>query len=305
MAAPHCMKTLLLTDPMPSALFAAAVSALAPDVPLLAHRADISDDELADVEVVLGWRLPSGLAPRMPRLRWVCSIAAGVEKLMPVDLPARVQVSRIVDAEQAEGIAQFVVMMALRYARALPRYEAQQLQQQWLRHPVAVVRSRVAVLGTGATGSVVARLLTAVGFEVRGWSRRTGGDLDSLLGASDIVVCALPLTPETHGLVNARRLALLPAGGYVINIARGGHVVEADLIAAVRSSHLAGAALDVQAREPMPADDPLWTVPGITITPHIAAQSSVATIAGQFVEGWRALQRGDVLPRLVDRAAGY
>ena len=299
------MKTLLLTDPMPSALFAAAVSALAPDVPLLAHRADIADDELADVEVVLGWRLPSGVAPRMPRLRWVCSIAAGVEKLMPADLPARVQVSRIVDAEQAEGIAQFVVMMALRHARALPRYEAQQLQQQWLRHPVAAVRSRVAVLGTGATGSVVARLLTAVGFEVRGWSRRTGGDLDSLLGASDIVVCALPLTPETQGLVNARRLALLPAGGYVINIARGGHVVEADLIAAVRSSHLAGAALDVQAREPMPADDPLWTVPGITITPHIAAQSSVATIAGQFVEGWRALQRGDVLPRLVDRAAGY
>lgn len=299
------MKTLLLTDPMPSALFAAAVWALAPEVPLLAHRADIADGELADVEVVLGWRLPPGLAPRIPKLRWVCSIAAGVEKLMPADLPARIAVSRIVDAEQAEGIAQFVVMMALRHARALPRYEAQQLQRQWVRHPVAAVRSRVTVLGMGATGSVVARLLGAVGFEVQGWSRRSGGDLDTLLKVSDIVVCALPLTPDTQGLLNARHLALLPRGSYLINIARGGHVVESDLIAAVRAGHLAGAALDVQQHEPMPVDDPLWAVPGITITPHIAAQSSVVTIATQFVEGWRALQRGQVLPRLVDRAAGY
>ena len=299
------MKTLLLTDPMPATLLADAIAALAPEVALLAHRRDIGDDELADVEVVLGWRLPPGLAPRTPKLRWVCSIAAGVEKLMPADLPAHIPVSRIVDAEQAEGIAQFVVLMALRHARALPRYEAQQLQRQWVRHPVAAVRSRVTVLGMGATGSVVARLLGAVGFEVQGWSRRSGGDLDTLLTVSDIVVCALPLTPDTQGLLNARRLALLPRGSYLINIARGGHVVESDLIAAVRAGHLAGAALDVQQHEPMPVDDALWSVPGITITPHIAAQSSVATIATQFVEGWWALQRGQVLPRLVDRAAGY
>ena len=299
------METLLLTDPLPAALFADAIAAQAPEVTLLAHRRDIGDDELAEVEVVLGWRLPPGLATRMPKLRWVCSIAAGVEKLLPADLPADIPVSRIVDVEQAEGIAQFVVLMALRHARALPRYEAQQLQRQWVRHPVAAVRSRVAVLGMGATGSVVARLLGAVGFDVQGWSRRSGGDLDTLLKASDIVVCALPLTPDTQGLLNARCLALLPRGSYLINIARGGHVVESELIAAVRAGHLAGAALDVQQHEPMPADDPLWAVPGITITPHIAAQSSVATIATQFVEGWRALQRGQVLPRLVDRKAGY
>ncbi len=299
------MKTLLLTDPLPAALFADAVAALAPDVELVNHHRDIADADLADVQVVLGWRLPAGVAPRLPKLKWVCSIAAGVEKLLPADLPSHIPVSRIVDAEQAEGMAQFVVMMALRHARALPRFEAQQLLRQWVRHPVAVVRSRVAVLGMGATGSVVARLLTAVGFEVRGWSRRTGGSLDNLLGTSDIVVCALPLTADTQGLLNARRLALMPTGGYVINIARGGHVVEADLIAAVRSGHLAGAALDVQQHEPMPADDPLWSVPGITITPHIAAQSSVATIAAQFVEGLRALQRGQALLRRVDRVAGY
>lgn len=303
------MKTLLLTDPLPAAAFADAIAALAPELNLLSYRADIGNAELADVDVVLGWRLPPGVAPRLPKLKWVCSVAAGVEKLLPPDLPAHVAVSRIVDNEQAEGIAQFVVMMALRHARALPRYEAQQQSRQWVRHPVAAVRSRVTVLGMGATGSVIAQLLRGVGFEVQGWNRRSRtenvNDLDSLLRGSAIVVCALPLTPATQGLLNARTLALLPQGGYLINIARGGHVVEADLIAAVRSGQLAGAALDVQQHEPMPADDPLWTVPGITITPHIAAQSSMTTIATQFVEGMRALQRGERLPRLVDRSAGY
>ena len=116
---------------------------------------------------------------------------------------------------------------------------------------------------------------------------------------------ALPLTPQTEGLLNARTLAWLPRGAYLINIARGAHVVESDLIAAVRSGHLAGAALDVQAHEPMPADDPLWAEPGITITPHIAAQSSPRTIAEQFVQGWRCLRRGVPPPNPVDRALGY
>jgi phosphoglycerate dehydrogenase-like enzyme len=109
----------------------------------------------------------------MPKLRWVCAVAAGVDKLLVEDLPATVPVSRIVDTEQADGIAQFVVLMALRHARALPMYEAQQRERRWRRSPVAAVRSRVLVLGTGAMGGVVARLLGAVGFQVQGWSRAT------------------------------------------------------------------------------------------------------------------------------------
>jgi glyoxylate/hydroxypyruvate reductase len=160
-------------------------------------------------------------------------------------------------------------------------------------------------LGMGTMGSAIARLLSAVGFEVTGWSRRSTQSLEDVLSQSDIVVCALPLTPQTQDILNARALALMPPGAYLINVARGGHVVEADLIAAVRSGHLSGAALDVQRREPMPADDALWDVPGITITPHIGAQSSVQTIAAQFQEGLAALQAGAPLPRLVDRVAGY
>jgi phosphoglycerate dehydrogenase-like enzyme len=148
-------------------------------------------------------------------------------------------------------------------------------------------------------------MLQALGFEVTGFRRSGGPSLEQVLRASEIAVCALPLTPQTRGLLDARTLAWLPPGAYLINIARGEHVVEPDLIAAVRSGRLAGAALDVQAREPLPADDPLWAEAGITITPHIAAQSSPQTIAAQFVQGWRSLQRGEVPPNQVDRARGY
>ena len=299
------MNILLLTHPMPAAPFAAAIRALAPDHALIEYRPDLDAATLAEIDVVLGWQMPRGVAAKMPKLRWVCAVAAGVDKLLVEDLAAGVPVSRIVDAEQAEGIAQFVVMMALRHARALPLYEAQQRERQWKRNPIAAVRSKVAVLGTGAMGSVVVRLLGAVGFEARGWSRASAEPLESVLSTSDIVVCALPLTTQTEGLLNAQAFAAMPRGSYLINIARGGHVVEADWIDAVRSGQLAGAALDVQRHEPMPADDPLWTVPGITITPHIAAQPSTTTIAMQFVDGLRCVADGLPPPQAVDRARGY
>jgi phosphoglycerate dehydrogenase-like enzyme len=299
------MNILLLTHPMPAAPFAAAIRALAPDHALIEYRPDLDAATLAEIDVVLGWQMPRGVAAKMPKLRWVCAVAAGVDKLLVEDLAEGVPVSRIIDVEQAEGIAQFVVMMALRHARALPLYEAQQRERQWKRNPIAAVRSKVAVLGTGAMGSVVVRLLGAVGFEARGWSRASAEPLESVLSTSDIVVCALPLTTQTEGLLNAQAFAAMPRGSYLINIARGGHVVEADLIDAVRSGQLAGAALDVQRHEPMPADDPLWTVPGITITPHIAAQPSTTTIAMQFVDGLRCVADGLRPPQGVDRARGY
>jgi phosphoglycerate dehydrogenase-like enzyme len=299
------MKTLLITAPMPEGYFTSAIHALAPDIDLVEHRSDLGDAELADIEVALAWKFPPGLPARLPNLKWVCAVSAGVEKLLVPELAPQVMVSRIVDAEQAEGIAQFVVLMALRHARSLEGYEAQQRRHEWKRHPVAVVRSRVAVLGMGAMGSVVARLLGQVGFVVRGWSRRSAEPLADVLATSEIVVCALPLTPETVGILDARAFAQMPRGSCLINIARGAHVVEADLIEAVTRGHLAGAALDVQCREPMPPDDPLWEVPGITITPHIAAQSSPQTIAAQFVAGLRCLERGAMPPQTIDRVRGY
>ena len=299
------MKVLLATQPMPAAVFMEAIRSRAPELELIEYRSSLSDADLADVDVLLGWQMPSGLPSRLSRAGWVCSVAAGVEKLLAPELAPHVRVSRIVDLEQAAGIAQFVVAMALRHARSLELYEAQQRARHWTRRPLAIARHRVGVLGTGAMGGEIARWLERSGLVVRGWNRRSAESFEALLAGSDIVVCALPLTSETEGLLDAHAFAQMPRGGYVINVARGAHIVEPDLIAAVRSGHLSGAALDVQRREPLPADDPLWSVPGITITPHIAAQPSIDTVAEQFVAALRALERGEPLPNEVDRDRGY
>ena len=299
------MKVVLATQPMPAAIFSEAIRSRAPEIELVEYRSALTDADLADVDVVLGWQMPRGLPARLPRLRWVCSVAAGVEKLLSADLAPDVRVSRVVDREQAAGIAQFVVATALRHARELDRYEAQQRERAWTRRPLPIARHRVAVLGTGATGGEIAVWLARCGLVVRGWNRRSAETLHELLAASDIVVCALPLTPATEDILDAAAFAAMPRGGYVINVARGAHIVEPDLIEAVRSGHLSGAALDVQRKEPLPADDPLWTVPGITITPHIAAQPSTETVVEQFVASARAYARGDPLPNEVDRTRGY
>ena len=299
------MKVLLLTEPMPAAPFAAAISALAPELDLVEHREGMDAAELAAVDVALGWRMPDSLAARLPGLGWVCSIAAGVEKLLSPELAPHVIVSRIVDPAQASGMAQFVAAMVLRHARGLELYDAQQRERSWRRQPTPLATHRVVVLGTGAIGGAIVEWLGHVGFVARGWNRRSPETLLQALARSDVVVCALPLTEATEGILDARAFACLPRGGYLVNVARGAHVVEEDLIAAVRSGHLAGAALDVQRREPLPPGDPLWTVPGITITPHIAAQSSTEVIATQFVAALRALQRGESVPNAIDRARSY
>lgn len=281
-----------------------AVHRLLPGLALLSGFDRPDEAALARVDVVLGWRFPTGVAARLASLRWVCCMAAGVEKLLVAELDPAVPLTRVVDPDQALGMAQYTAAVVLRHARGLARYNQQQRDRDWTRHPMAAARQRVTVLGCGEVGREVARVLSMLGFDVRGW-RRDGSALAQALADAQIVVNALPLTPQTEGLLDARAFAAMPTGAYLVNIARGGHVVEADLIAAVRSGHLAGAALDVQAHEPLPADDPLWSVPGISITPHIAAQPSHDTVARQFADNLLRLQQGLPLLNAVDRARGY
>ena len=295
---------LLLADAAMAASLVAAIHQQAPDLSLLPYSRSLEQTTLDGIEVVLGWRFPPGLAGRLPALRWVCAMAAGVDKLLVPELAPAVQMSRTIDPDQALGIAQYVALMVLRQARGLPRYEQQQRERQWTRHPMAAARSKVLVLGYGEVGSECGRLLQALGFAVSSW-RRSSGHLHAALAGAEYVIDALPLTPQTEGLLDAAAFAAMPPGAYLVNIARGAHVVEADLIQALQSGHLAGAALDVQAVEPMTADDPLWQQPAITITPHIAAQSSPRTVATQFLAGLACLREGRPLPNAVDRARGY
>ena len=196
------MKTLLLTHPLPAKVFADAVHAIEPTLPLLEYQPGLTDAELAEVEAVLGWRFPAGVAERLPRLRWVCSVGAGVEKLLvprAAGAGARVAHRRCRAGRRhravrgADGAAPCTQPVALRIAAA-----------QHVSGPAsrsARCACHVGVLGMGAMGSAVARMLQAVGFQVTGYSRHSGQSLQSVLGGSDIVVCALPLTPQTRGLL--------------------------------------------------------------------------------------------------------
>lgn len=304
-AAPPAQVVLVCTSvPALSEALAGAVRTQRPDLEVHTWRRDLPDDLLARVDVLLGWTWPPQLTGRLPRLRWVCCSAAGVDKLLVPGLPPSVPVSRIVDPDQAVAIAQYVATVLLAQVRQLPVYQAQQQARQWLRHPLGASRQTVGVLGYGEVGQEIGRVLGALGFSVAGWRSRSG-PLTEFLADREIVVVSLPLTAQTHGLLNAQAFAAMPRGAYLINIARGQHVVEADLIAALASGHLAGAALDVQQTEPMTADDPLWTTPGVLVTPHIAGQSSNAVVVGQFLAGLAALDAGAALPNVVDRGRGY
>jgi len=308
------MAILVLTSPLPSQPFVDALRAQAPDVPVWTE----ADAPPADrVEALLAWRLKPGTVTRYPRLRVLCSVGAGAEKLLVEDVPQHVPVTRVVDPLQAQEIAQYVLACTLRFTRELPLYEQQQAHAEWRRHPVRPAsRCRVGVLGLGAVGQAVARAFAPLGYEMAGWSRRArelpgvrayGGPegLPQVLGRSDILVCALPLTSDTRGLLDGATLRQLPRGAYLVNVGRGEHLVEADLRALLDEGHLAGAALDVFEREPPKPDDWVWSHPRVLATPHIAAQASVETVAQQCLESLQRARDGLSQPRAIDRRAGY
>ncbi len=176
--------------------------------------------------------------------------------------------------------------------------------------------TRIGILGLGEIGTVAGERLRDLGFPVHGWSRsrKTAPGIKShagesefaaFLSESDFLICLLPLTPETRGILNAETFAKLPGGAYVINVARGGHLIEADLIAALDSGHLSGASLDVFQTEPLPEGNPLWHHPKIVATPHIAAISDPRVTANYIIDGIALTERGERHPNTVDMSKGY
>jgi glyoxylate/hydroxypyruvate reductase A len=309
------VSVLLLTRPQPPELFAGLLRDMLP-AETIWESADEADP--SRVEAIIAWQLKPGTLARYPNLRLVCATAAGVEKItaMP-DLRAGVRVMRIVDPLVNTGMAQYVLLMALRHMRMLPLFEAQQRAHDWTRHrPPDPYTMTAGILGMGEVGRTIAAALRSAGFNVCGWSRTPkevpgievfyGEEgLPGCLGLSNYLVCALPLTGQTRGILDRAALAKLPKGAYVINVARGGHLVERDLVALLDAGHLGGAALDVQQIEPLRPESPLWDHPAIAITPHIAAQASVATVCAQFADNWGRLRAGQPLLNVIDRARGY
>jgi D-3-phosphoglycerate dehydrogenase/glyoxylate/hydroxypyruvate reductase A len=312
------MAILVLSHPLPDAPFAEALRRHAPDLPVWT-AADAPPPEA--VEAILAWRMKAGVLPRHPNLRVLCSTGAGVDKLLAApDLPPGLPVTRVADPRQGVEIAQYAVACALAFTRDLDRYRAQQAGAQWRRHPVRPPEAcRVGILGAGAVGQAVARAFLPLGYPVAAWSRGArpagldeaaqhaggAGALPDFLAGADILVCALPLTPQTHRLLDRAALSRLPRGAYLINVGRGEQVVEPDLRALLDEGRLAGAALDVFDREPPAPDDWVWTHPAVRATPHIAAQAGFDTVAAQCVEALRQARAGERPRHAVDRDAGY
>ena len=299
-------------------LFASQIEPADRWLPLL-QRA-LPDDEFSlevdgNVDVALVASPAAGTLPRLEGAKLVQSLWMGVEKLLAdPGYPKGVPLARLVDPGMVAAMSETVLFHVLDWHRRHYRYREDQRQRRWHRYRQHLASDHtVGLLGLGELGTDAARKLLALGFNVAGWSRRPKAiagvecstDLPAVLERSDVVVCLLPLTSQTQGILNAANLKKIKKGGGVINLARGAHVVVPDLLAALDSGQIAHAYLDVFDQEPLPADSPLWRHAGVTITPHVAALTEPRTALAKVVENIERVRRGETPLNLVDFAAGY
>jgi len=274
----------------------------------------------AEITYVLAWKPPPGVLASLPNLAVVFSLGAGVDHLFTdPDFPTQVDVVRVVDPYLTAGMREYVLLHTLRYHKNQPALDQQQRDQVWddrARELRQADEQGVGILGLGELGLACANALKSLDFDVGGWSRTPKdlpgitcfdgrGGLDALLGRSRILICLLPLTPETEGILDADLFSKLPKRAYLINAARGGHMVEEDLIPALDSGRLAHATLDVFRTEPLPGEHPFWDHPQITVTPHNAAITDPRSVVVQILSDIGRHQRGETLSGRVDPGLGY
>ncbi len=269
----------------------------------------------ADYAVV--WKPPQQLLDEQTQLRSLFNTGAGVDALMQLQLPPGVPIIRLDDAGMSVQMAEYVCHAAIRHFRELDGYEQDMAMGKWsYRKPRSRLDYPVGILGLGVLGERVAKAVAQFDFPVKGWSRSPkavdgvqcfhgAAQLPEFLAASRIVVCLLPLTTETDGILSTTNLAHIRSGGYVINVARGAHIVDADLLAAIDGGHIAGATLDVFRVEPLPQGHPYWNHPKITVTPHTSARTLRSESIAQIAQKINALERGEPVAGRVDAARGY
>lgn len=297
-------------------LLGAELARIADRIKVIDHSAGGST---ADIRLAVAWHPPADAFERYPNLQAVCSIGAGVDSILTCpSLRPGIDVVRVVDPDQAQMMAGFVAWHVIGYQRSFAAYREQQRERIW--RPIGQRSAQsvpVGILGFGAIGQRVATHLTLLGFPVMAWSRtaklasspvrgfhgRAG--LDAMLGETEVLVNLLPLTHETRGILNHDVFASMRRGGYLIQVGRGEHLVEEDLLAALQSGQLAGAALDVFATEPPSPAHPFWAHPKIVVTPHDACDASVSAIADTLVATADAIGKGERPPHAVDRERGY
>lgn len=259
-----------------------------------------------DAEIAVVANPAPGQLATMPGLRFIQSAWAGVDGLLgDPTLPVHLPLARLIDPSLAAQMAEAVAAHVLALHRQSPAYRAQQAQGVWnpLPQPLAAER-QVGLLGFGEMARASAALLAKLGFRVRAWSR-SHGDLEALLANSDIVVNLLPLTAQTRGVLGHDTFGRMKSGAAVINVGRGGHLVQADLLAALASGQISHAVLDVFETEPLPPDHVFWTHPAITVTPHVAAPTDPVSASARIAANIGRFRRGEPVEGLVSPQAGY
>lgn len=292
--------------------------AFAEKAPHLSIEVYPNDTEREKTEFVLVFRAPEDAFKKYPNLKVIASMSAGINHITDEhQVPKDVIITKANDPMHKGDISKFVLALALSYMRLLPTYLQQKRKEIWEAHTyLRPEETTVGILGIGSIGRKVGELMLKNNFTVTGWSRSKklidgiqtfhgNSGKNKFLKTADILVCTLPLTEETKGILNKDLFEQLPAGAYIINIGRGEHLVEADLLAAIKNGTISGAALDVFQEEPLPKDHPFWNNGKITITPHTAGNVHPESAVHKILQNYQAMQKGEDLIDVVDLDRGY
>jgi glyoxylate/hydroxypyruvate reductase A len=291
--------------------------AFAAHLPELEIRVWPAAGDPADIEYLAFMRPDFDVLPPFPNLKAMFSRSAGVEEFVNHPKLPRVPLGKLEPTGGDPMMTEYVIMHVLRLHREMPAYQAAQANREWRR--VRIVRPeerRIGFLGLGMMAKAPALVLKSLGFPVSAWVRGPREEpeftifhgprqLEPFLAQADIAVCLLPLTRETEGILCARTFAMMPRGAMLVNVGRGRHVVEADLIAALDSGQLSHAALDALWPEPLPPDNPLWLHPKVTVMPHVARRPTVTQLVTEVAANIRSLEAGGGLLQEIDKRMGY
>ena len=309
------MAILILEDTDEALSWKAALATYLPEVEI---RTALNEGNPADIEVVILWDNFHVLAS-LVNLKMVVVLGAGIDHMfeLGVTIPKSVQVCRLVDPSLTSQMVEWVTLAVLVHNRCWDEYRSLQREKSYTELAVPLPSERlIGILGLGMLGKEVAVTLSKIGYKVKGWSRTPkvinsvqcfyGADsLHSLLSSVDILICMLPLTAQTRGILNSDLFSRMKRGAYLINAARGSHLIEIDLLDAIDSGQISGATLDVQSIEPLPEDHPFWSHPAIKITPHIATITIAKSSAQEVAENCTRLANGEELLNVVDFQRQY
>jgi glyoxylate/hydroxypyruvate reductase len=271
----------------------------------------------AEIDYLAFIRPDFDILPALPNLKAMFSRSAGVEAFINHPNLPKAPLGKVEPPGGDPMMTEYVIMHVLRFHREMPKYQAAQANREWLRTPIVRPEERrIGFLGLGMMARAPALVLKSLGFPVSAWVRSPRedddfpifhgpGQLEPFLNQTDIAVCLLPLTRETEGIFCARTFAMMPKGAMLVNVGRGKHVVDADLIAALDSGQLSYAALDALWPEPLPPESKLWRHPRVTVMPHVARRPTVAQLVTELAKNIRSIEAGGGLLQEIDKTTGY